>query len=280
MAKSSGSPAPWSVADLRQRCRTIRAALGEHGTATDEELRAYWPGGPENPNAGKGAWIFCFANYVRLLGRTEERRGEASSAAVDAAIASRSAAAPEPVRLTSGRTAAVYPKSYHALRYLDFLDAGHREAGRLATAAYEQQNAEALKVIQTYPLVDSLAVRLWAWVLTTEGPGLPFKEDAAKLELPEWLGELTTIDVVRIYQAHRKVNHDDIALISETFPGDPMKSRLPLSGFLNTYAHEAGHRPLEVFKQFSVGEIFADAVSSAQAAREARENADAKREDG
>jgi hypothetical protein len=273
------SVAPWSVADLTQRCRSLRAVLGEDGAATDQQLRDYWPGGKENQYTGKGAWIYCFAMYAAFNWSAAQRGGEASSAAVDTAIANRSTASPEPVRLTSGRTAAVYPKSYHALRYLDFLDAGHRKAGQLAAAAYDLGSAEALKVMQTYPLVESLAVRLWAWVLTTEGPGLPFKEDASNIELPEWLGELTAIDVVRLYQAHRKVNHDDIALISETFPGDPMKSRLPLSGFLNTYAHEAGHRPLDVFKQFSVGEIFADAVSSAQAAREARENADAKREE-
>jgi hypothetical protein len=219
--------------------------LGEDGAATDQQLRDYWPGGKENQYTGKGAWIYCFAMYAAFNWSAAQRGGEASSAAVDTAIANRSTASPEPVRLTSGRAAAVYPKSYHALRYLDFLDAGHRKAGQVAAAAYELGSAEALKVMQTYPLVESLAVRLWAWVLTTEGPGLPFKEDAANIELPEWLGELTAIDVVR----------------------------------LNTYAHEAGHRPLDVFKQFSVGEIFADAVSSAQAAREARENADAKREE-
>lgn len=199
-------------------------------------------------------------------------------AEIDAAIARRSAAAPQPVRLTSGRTVAVYPKAYHALRYLDWLDAGLAAAGRLAATAQEQENAEALAVIRKLPLAESLSVRVWAWILTTEGPGLPFRDDATDVVTPEWLETLTALDLVQLHRAHRTVNHDDISLIALAFPSDPRQSRLPLSGFLNTYAQEAGQRPLDVFRQFSMGEVFASAVSTAQAAREARENADSQQE--
>jgi hypothetical protein len=196
-------------------------------------------------------------------------------------MARRSANVPEAVRLTSGEVVHVYGKSFHALSWLDKLDASHRYAAQAQILALEEDNAEALAVVRQYPLIRSLATRLWAWILTT-GKGdhraaLPFDETEEGVEPPEWTERLTAEDLTLLAQAHVKVNHHDLAIIARAFPQDPRESQLPLAGFLNTYA-EGSRRPSDVFRLYSLGEVYASSVSQAEASREAREAAKADAE--
>lgn len=269
------------------RLRTeLEAALGapnaertaQRHQVTKEKLEQYWPGGEENPYPGRGGWVYCFAMYLQFWGlvchfEDDPETAEQETAAIDAAIARRSAAQPELVTLTNGNVVAVQPKGFHALSFLDFLEAQHRHVAAAAASALAAEDAESLKVVALYPLAQSLAVRVWAWILTSEGAGLPFPDDGTQLEPPAFTESLTAIDLIALYQAHVRVNLEDSATIARAFPSDPRESRLALAGFLNTYAGEAKQRPFDVFRRFSLGEVFANAVSSAQASREAMEHA-------
>src|SRR5262245_39685172 len=110
----------WHVRGLKERCTHIKASLLKRSIATSEEIAAYWPGGETNNTdpSPLGRWIFCYANLVRFMGRTD-RGGNAEA---NRALADALAAKAIPVQLRSGHSVSVYPKSYHALRWLDALD--------------------------------------------------------------------------------------------------------------------------------------------------------------
>ncbi len=172
--------------------------------------------------------------------------------------------------LADGSSVAVYPKSYHALAWCDALDRALHDVGVKA------QRLEELAVDTMAPLTASLAVRIWAWILTCPEPGLPFDEGAPKTDPPTWTETLTPGDILQLLQAHFTVNRERIALVAALFPPDrEAQSKLSLSGFLGTVAQELSQRPSDVLRRWSMGEAFAQAVVAAEAAREARERAEA-----
>lgn len=269
----------WTVAALRERCQHIRRSLTARG-ADEDEIASYWPGGTENPDRGRGGWIFCYANLVGLL-RVADLQQAVAPAELDAAVAEALAAQPRTVLLSSGEVRTVYPKSYHALRWLDALDRSLLDAAELAAqleaAGADAAALDAAKVASLRPLLESLAVRLWAWILTergTDGPaGLPFDENDTP-DPPDWTRQLTPDDLLAIARAHIEVNAARLRRISVGYPGDTRgATRLSLAGFLGSSAQELGVRPQELLRRWSLGEVFAQAVTAAQAAREAREHA-------
>jgi hypothetical protein len=269
----------WTTPAIRERCRNLRRSLTARGWDA-AELTAYWPGGTENPGRARGAWIFCYANLVGML-RVADSRVAADPVALDQAVAEALAATPRLVALASGETRTVYPKSYHALRWLDALDRSLIDAATLAAQAEAADVPEQVKLATLAPLVESLAVRLWAWVLTAggaDGPaGLPFDDDAAAPDPPAWTRALTPMDLLQLAQAHIAVNATRLRTITDGFPSATRgATRLSLSGFLGTAAQELAVRPMELLRRWSLGEVFAQSVTAAQAAREARERAEAE----
>lgn len=264
---------PWTVRALRERCQHLRRSLTARGTDASE-CAAYWPGGAENPTRDRGAWVHCYANLVGML-RVADLH--AAPGRADGAIAAALAAEPASVTLSDGTVRTVQPKSYHALRWLDTLD--HTVQGWAGLMASLRPDApEELKALALAPLAESLAVRLWAWVITEGLPdapaALPFDEDAAPAP-PAWTSRLTPEDLLTLARAHAEVNGHRLRIIAEAFPSDRTGgSRLPLSGFLGTAAQELGQRPATLLRQWSLGEVFAQAIAAAQAAREARESAE------
>lgn len=260
---------PWSTADVTRRCRELRDVLVRRRVATDEEIAAYWPGGAANQEAHRrGRWIYCYANLIRMMGRTETRAHDAD---IDRTLAAALAAEPQRVECADGVTRAVYPKSYHSLRWLDALDRSVVDLGRMLLELEDSE--EATRALMVAPLAESLAVRLWAWTITEGGPDgpatLPFDEAQAP-EPPEWTKALTPGDVLSLARAHAEVNARRLRIISEAFPAEAGGSgRLTLSGFLGTAAQELGARPADVLRRWSLGEVFAQAVTAAEAAREA-----------
>jgi len=262
-------PAPWTTSDLQRRCRELRRALQARLLASETEIADYWPGGSINHEpSSRGKWTYCYANLVRLMGRAEQRDADGL---VDAMVAASLANAAQRVVLASGQAMSVLPKSYHALRWLDALDSSLLGVLEKAQSAGE----DAADVIRlTVPLLESLAVQLWAWVITTgmgdEPAALPFAEDDAPTP-PEWTRTLAPEDLLVLAQAHLAVNGRRLRVIAEAFPSDTTsQSRLSLSGFLGTMAQELGVRPAELMRRWSLGEVFAQAVTRAQAAREAQ----------
>lgn len=258
----------WSASGLEARCDALRASCLARGVAPSS-IAAVWPGGPENAITDPlGTWVVCYGNLMALFRQAEERK-LVDRDQLDAMLAAALARAPVPVTLAHGERVAVYPKSYHALRWLDTLDRSLVDAARAA------DEAEQLGAFIAFPLVESLAVRLWAWILTTEAPGLPFNE-AAPDEPPEWTLTLEAADLLQLAAAHTQVNATRLRLIAEAFPPerrDDGSSRLSLAGFLGSTAQEMGVPAFDVMRRFSLGELFAQAVLAGQAAREAHARA-------
>jgi hypothetical protein len=202
------------------------------------------------------------------MGRDEDGHAfqRQKAAALDHAVADALAAVPERVRCDDGEERGVHPKSYHALRWLDSLD--RQLSLVLAEAAREVETTADVAVDALSPLAESLCVRLWAWVLTERGPGLPFEDDDAP-EPPDWTQRLTPGDLIRFAEAHVRVNHKRNALIASAFPGEKGESRLSLAGFLGTVANDLHTRPFDLLRRWSLGELFAQRVTAAHAQREA-----------
>jgi len=126
-------------------------------------------------------------------------------------------------------------------------------------------------------------VRLWVWVLTHPGCGVPWDGDDAPLDPPAWTLDLLPEDLLLIDRAHRLVNAERLRIMTAAFPaaedGGP-PSRLALGGFLAGYAHEHGVQPATLVRRWSLGEVFAASIAAADAhaQAEARAQAKAKRE--
>lgn len=260
--------AGWSVATITERCRVLHGTLHARKVPTPE-LDAMAPGGAQNQTADPlGAAVVWYA-HLRARFELEQHRAAEATARAQADVAAALSAEPVPVRLQAlDAPTAVYPKSYHALRFLDTLDHALRRVVAVA------QDADDVGVEAFAPLVESLAVRLWAWILTSEGPELPFDEHK-DAEPPAWTKALTPEDLLTLFEAHLEVNRGRVTRIAQLFPGEGThESRLSLAGFLGTTAQELGHRPFDLLRRWSVGEAFAQAAVAAQSAREARAAAD------
>lgn len=263
--------AGWSVATITERCRGLHGTLHARKVPTPE-LDAMAPGGAQNQTADPlGAAVVWYA-LLRARFELEQHRAAEQTARAQADVAAALVAEPVTVRLQAADApTAVYPKSYHALRFLDTLDHALR---RVVTIA---QEGEDVGVEAFAPLVESLTVQLWAWILTHDGPELPFDEQG-DAEPPAWTRALTPDDLLTLLAAHLEVNRARVARIAQLFPGDSREatheSRLSLAGFLGTTAQELGHRPFDLLRRWSVGEAFAQAAVAAQSAREARAAAD------
>ena len=259
----------WTEPYLVERIRALRGTLlsrGESATA----LAGYAPGGADNSSTDPFGGLV--AEYALLRGRLAflDWRDAAESARATQALDDALANAPQSVTCADGAVRAVHPKSYHALRWCDALD------GALAPLRARLEGADPahLEALALAPLAESLAVRLWAWILTHPDPGLPFDE-GAPADPPAWTTALTPEDLLALWRAHHEVNRTRLALLAGLFPAEAEEeSRLSLGGFLGTVAQELGQRPSEVLRRWSVGEALAQAVVAAQAAREARARAE------
>jgi hypothetical protein len=258
----------WSESAIVERCRVLRRTLDARRVPAPE-LDAMAPGGASNQVTDTfGAAVTWWA-LLRARWEQEEAKRQDEEQRAEAAVAAALAAEPAPVELdAAGAPRYVHPKSYHALRFLDALGNALRD---VVVAAPDHPDVE---VQALAALTESLAVRLWAWILTHAGPGLPFDE-GAEVDPPEWTKLLSPADIGRLFEAHWRVNRERVVLIAQLFPPErSVESRLSVAGFLGTVAQELGHRPFSVLRQWSMGEAFAQAVVAAQSAREGREAAE------
>lgn len=257
----------------------LRDVLLGSRTATQSEIDGVWPGGAENEHPrGRAAWTWCWAQLVRLQGRTEETNGTTrTDRERHQALADASAAKPIAVKLSTGETAAVHPKGLNALKFLDSLKAGvrhlqHLQATVLRATPEPELHRETLHAQTLAPLVELLAVRLWVWVITTPGAGLPFPAFGEAVEPPEWIGALDDVDLIKLAEAHVTIHRTRPDLIA-ALNLERTETSLPLEGFVSQYSGDQGLRSPVVFEQWSVGELYASAVSSAIRFKEAEAKA-------
>ncbi len=263
----ASAPAPWSAADLRRRCRQLREQLtvAASDVVGADELAAYWPGGDQNQIVGRGKWIFCFAQLIRLCDRLRETPTAPELALAERARADAQADTPAAVTLVNGTTVHVHPLGYVALEFLTTLDRTVALAQELAASVALQRTPASEQALVLEPLVRAHAVRLWAWILTHGSADLPFDPFLEDPEPPAWTSLLMPEDLLALYAAHREVNARRNMMIASLFPSETKADvRLSLAGFIGAYAHEKGKDAAEYMRRFALGKIFAQAVSAAQ----------------
>lgn len=261
----------WDAKSLAERCHIISGSLGRSGVAIPPS-----PGNSED----LGAWIRHYAALTAALALADERKAR-RDADLKAAITAALDEQPERVTLSvperEGTAWMVYPKSFHALQFLDTLDVALREL-RLTALAVDAEPSEkpedATLAAALEPLIRSQAVRVWAWILTHEGCGLPFDERESDVEPPEWTKELSPQDLLALFAAHVSVNQTRLTIIAHAFPPEQeAKSRLSLGGFMGSAAQELARPARELMRAWSLGAVFAQSVTASQANKEASEAA-------
>lgn len=270
----------WSARAIKERCTQARRSLAVRALATPEELSAYWPGGAVNPTRRRGAWIFCYANYVRFLGR-----GEADpTTQLDTLGLQALAGQPVEVQLLAAPPAlarpflSVYPKGGRALL---FCHARDWRIGWLATACRVlQERGEAADHTLLDRATDELAYQmgLLFWVLTSPGPGLPFAAGAT-LTPPPYFADLDPVDIAQLNLAHAKVNGSRLALLRKQIQltlGPHERARdNTFFDFFGNVAIEMGSPLDRVLEDWSLEQLLSAVLASANAREHAKQDAEA-----
>lgn len=260
--------------EIQAQCASIEGLLTIGNRITPEVLATQRPGGDENPDAGPLGWLAYFKWLHRThatLDLAASAGGGAGAVELDEALAQSLAEEPHPVPCADGVTRYVYPKGYHALRFLESL------GGSLKAVAAEQQLATALdvledaRVVALAPLVESWALRTWVWILASEGAELPFRDDEEPVP-PEWTARLTPEDLLRFGEAHLIVHRQRLAILSAGSPSPerPSGETLSLQNFVAVMGMELGRASRDVMRRCSLGALFAQAVAKARSERAAR----------
>lgn len=269
---------PWSHRDLKRRCLELRQRLETLELASADELDAYAPNGKENTETGRGAWIYCYAQYSGMMRRLEAQQATIQWEHASAARAKSSAEVPERVTLSSGRDIMCYPLSYHALEFLSSLEEAMVHTGALTARVALLETEDAERLVTTFPMLRSWLVRMWVWVLTNGTSGLPFDESDSELDPPAWTREeLTAEDLLAFGRAHRVLHGQRLALIGTMFPTSKGPQRMSLEGFIGAYAHEKGANVVELMRRTSIGRIFAQAASAVEQHEAAKAKSDAEK---
>lgn len=272
----------WDEPGLRQRCADLRDTLAEAGLASANELTDYWPGGKENAEPGIGAWIYCYASYVRMAGQPEaaDVRERRVSAEAEVLAALRGAGvAVELVTLdTDGAPLArtVYPKSFDTLCHVQARD---RELLALAMGMHALRDLGG-EAIATWgrALYEEIAYqhRVLVWIVTTEGPGLPFPAEEPRPEPPGWTLLLDPWDITSILKAHQTVNGRRIAVIGDLMAAPSKGGRKGKTAGWATLgamaASELGVSSQSLLRDWSLAGWLAQLLLTAEVKRDAAES--------
>jgi hypothetical protein len=208
----------WSATGLRARCAILRDGLVARDPDLAAALAAYWPGGAENPGRGRGAWIVCFGEYRQRTGAAfarAETRGPARDERLQRAVRRASTDRREPVTLDVGRVVHVHPKSFRTHEVLSDLDGRSRVARDGRPAVAEAAIECGLDPMPTAALRPARR-RGRCVVLDRHDAGRRAAVRRARADpvrRPRGRA-LSAIDVVRLVQAFRRVDHETIAVMS------------------------------------------------------------------
>jgi hypothetical protein len=280
------------LVEIVATCDRLEQDLLRRKLVVVDAIDAQRPGASENPDDAHFGWL-AFHNWLlrtHAAGQRSESRASTSSerAAAEAALSASLADAPEAVTLASGDVVHVHPLSLWALQWLDLLSVQAGISLEHVLAARELQTPEDIAVLHIAPLAQAMPLRLWAWVVCSKGPALPFDDETELLEPPAWTKELMPEDLLALFRAHRNVNGTRINLVSSYLapdPADPQRGpALSVAGFIGSVAGEGGDpgAALRLMRTTSVGMIFASKIAAAKVARDARQRAkeDAERNKG
>lgn len=247
----------WSTGAVRERCTHLRAALQGRASVAAEELAAYWPGGAENSaRRGRGAWLYCYASYSRLMGRAEAAK--AASATEDALLTAL-AATPVAVTLTTGAVVHCHPKSYLALRWMAHADtllgAMLDCMDRIPFLTEERQEDLREQALQG---TTQLQLAL-AWAAGHPGVGLPFDAQATLPAPPDWVVDLTPQDLYRILKGYREANLQGLAALPALTSGAPEGPRPTWAIFFAHRSTESGLAADVLMRERPLAQLLAEA---------------------
>ncbi|MHB1297295.1 MAG: hypothetical protein ACYC0B_02100 [Gemmatimonadaceae bacterium] len=275
-----------SFQKLRTATELLARQVVSSGCATEEACAARAPGAPGFEEESAEGWLRYFGWLHQQMGTARAEVATATAArplsqVLHEALADTSV----PITLRSGEQLSVHAKSLDTLIWLEALDAElelvrSQMADALANAIdHEVPEPTLAQQRMLERLLTGLALRLFVWTLTTEGPGLPFSENERDPEPPAWTRTLHSEDVETLFRAHLQVNHDDLDFLASAFPSDakPGSTRLPLSGFMGAMAHEWGLPARQVMRQWTLRSLYASAITAGQASREAHAAANTDR---
>jgi hypothetical protein len=203
---------------LKERCGIIAETLRFRGLASEQELAAYLPGGEENKEASElEAWIFTVSNYTRFC----ERLGDGSPKPDESAATMSDALsdAPEIVRLSSGDTAAVYPKSFTALRFIGNCDKRIGWLIKKRDAVIAREKIEDFAITERTEEEIAFQYGLMVWAAVYPEPGLPYSVGEPPKALPDFLANLSTTDYTVIHAAFMKANATRLYLLVKMLSG-------------------------------------------------------------
>lgn len=272
---------------LRADCETIAATVRQQSLASAEELAANRPGGGSNPDTGPEGWL----SFYRFLHRTHAvaSAGDSPGAPVLQGHAENGVALDtlrgraerldlvEPIGDLQFLT--IHPKSFVALVACHELNlrlgylAAHldraRDAGdvgglELTTQAWERATRY---------------LRRLAWIVTSEGPRLPF--DAVTdpdPTPPAWVDDLSPLDLHRIVQVYQQVNAVRLVALEKLMAPDPeggaAASRPSWSIFFPGAAAELGIRERELMEDHDLPGVVARQRLLASGKRQAQQDAE------
>lgn len=207
--------------ELIEACTTHRATIETRSLATADEVERYWP--EAGVRAPMSKWIYCYAQYTRLVGRMEFVT-PGKPYAVEQTLKAQQAE-PIEISLQSGEVVKVYPKSFHALRWIEKQSFWIQWLGVRLTAMEEAMvDYEELSKGGNSPLgtmrqpgtvhartVDEIDHRtvLICWAACHEGAGLPWAagtEEPPLYAVPAVYRDLSPFDITRLHAAIVEVN--------------------------------------------------------------------------
>lgn len=243
-----------TVRGAKQRCLALREQLlAAPHLCTPAEVEEYWPGGAENKLTGLAGWVYCYAQFSRLWGRdellTRQGEGDTRRQALEHALAG----APESVPLDATdefgvhHTTLVYPKSFVALTHAMERDIVLKWLAEKYTEL-EQVETPTAGALQGQILIEmGYQHRVLVW-LVSEPTVIPWPERETRPDPPAWTGELSALDIVRIVQAHRRVNGTHLQVVAallgmsgESGSGDPLSWGTLVAGIAKDFGVSSRH---------------------------------------
>lgn len=258
----------FSLKGLQEKCKILEAHVQRQqlDAGEDPPLEDYRPGGKENKQRGVGAWVFFYAQLVRLCGKAEYARDDHEEA--DATVLDALRNEPLAVELI-GRTKekerevlTVYPKSIGALMVCHALDWQLGWLGSKVQALKASDDPQHLDLLTRALDEIGKLYALLAWIVSHPTPGLPYPAGEAPPTPPDSFLHLDTLDLPRIAQAFGVVNAQrlqalDALLAPQTGGHDAAQERPSWSVFVGSLAIRLNKKPSELMYDLSLGEMLA-----------------------
>lgn len=206
---------------LEGRAQAIADHLLSRKWATQPEIDAcYNEPGVEDPELKIAfAWSLLSRMLFERTPTAETKRTSRSKA--DRVILDALRGAPAYVTLTEPigelRRVVIHPKSLNALVELTQRDVVieyfNRAIETLRNLMAEDPTLERTEQLARATREVSYQQQLCAWIVTHAGPGLPYPDGETAPALPEWLGQLSPLDLLMIFRAHQDVNAGRLAAL-------------------------------------------------------------------